>query len=342
MHHQGLSALVEAGSAHEYHGVASAPAHPRGCIQFTQGIQQLGRLLRRDLPMLDQTQNAVALILFLVHGLRPLQHLHRLFHRDLLRGQPIQHSAPVNAPIILRRSPQRRDNLVQTATRSVIGDVQFSRQLLNVAAILDHQLHKVKLLTAQAANPAQAKAALDHNPTRRAFQPRYNQFLATDRVSRNQWIHTSLLHSTFLHFKGTVALRITCSSERTGSTCCRRVPNATRTKPSNATTWRTSLSRRSASAAASRASRCCSRSVSNACCCCFNTSSRKKRCGPIVISFLVQTACPFLLISLRNFSIYLLNFINRMVIIAYQFEKCKLFGKKNYQDGDFYQLQSGA
>src|SRR5947209_7706647 len=118
-----------------------------------------------------------------------LQQAHGFFDVDFLRGETIKYQTPINPAIILRRTTQRGYDFVQAATCCVIGNIEISRQLLDVATVLDEQFDKIHLLSSQAANPTQAKLPLNHDTTLWTFQAGDDQLIATYRVPCNKWMH---------------------------------------------------------------------------------------------------------------------------------------------------------
>src|SRR5207248_4152778 len=117
------------------------------------------------------------------------QQAHGFLDADLLGGETIKYHTPINPAIILRRTPQRGHNLIQSAACCIISNIKIGSQLLDIAPILDQQFDKIHLLARQATNPAQAKLPLDHDTALRTFQPGNNQLIATYWVPCNKWMH---------------------------------------------------------------------------------------------------------------------------------------------------------
>src|SRR5205085_6827525 len=105
------------------------------------------------------------------------------FDRDLFGREPIEDCTTVHAPVVLRWPTEGNDDLVEPATSGVIGNIHFGSKLLNIAPVLDEQLHKIELLTGQPTDPTQAKPSFDDNAAFRAFQTSDNKLSPTYRVS---------------------------------------------------------------------------------------------------------------------------------------------------------------
>src|SRR6266699_4050797 len=121
----------------------------------------------------------------------PSQQACRLLNADLLGVQAIEDCTTINAALTFGRAAQRSYNFIQATASSVVGNIQVARYPLDIAPVLHQQFDKIELFPCEPANPAQAKAPLDHNTTLRALQAGDNEFTAAHRVSSNQWMHPS-------------------------------------------------------------------------------------------------------------------------------------------------------
>ena len=81
---------------------------------------------------------------------------------DFARGETVQHLAPACAALGYGApTAERRDNIVQAAPSSVVGDLELAGDAIDIAAILDQKLDEIELITTQVAQPAQREAAFE-------------------------------------------------------------------------------------------------------------------------------------------------------------------------------------
>src|SRR5712692_1412359 len=101
----------------------------------------------------------------------PFQQARRFLNTDLLGIQAVENCPAIDAAISFRWATKRGYNIIQAATCSVVCDIEVSRNLLNIATVLDKQLDKLELFAAQATDPAQTEPSLDHDAAIGTFQP---------------------------------------------------------------------------------------------------------------------------------------------------------------------------
>src|SRR6266849_7677408 len=121
----------------------------------------------------------------------PSQQARRFLNTDFLGIQAIEDCATINAALTFGRAAQRSYNFIQATASGVVGNIQVARHPLNIAPVLHQQFDKIELFAREPANPAQAKAPLDHNTAFRTLQAGDNQLTAAHRISRNEWMHPS-------------------------------------------------------------------------------------------------------------------------------------------------------
>src|SRR5690606_36436702 len=92
----------------------------------------------------------------------PFQHAHGFLDADLLGGEAVENLAPVGAAVALGGAAEGGDDLIEAGASGVVGDLQLGGELLDVAAVLDHQLDEIELLGGEPADPAEAELTLDH------------------------------------------------------------------------------------------------------------------------------------------------------------------------------------
>src|SRR2546426_7308826 len=119
----------------------------------------------------------------------PFQQALSFLNPDLLGMQAVENRPPINTAIGLRWTTKRCDNLIQTAACRVVSNIQVSRYLLNIAPALDQQLDEIELFAAQATDPAQAEASLDHNAAFGTLQASDDQLTTAHGVPGDKWMH---------------------------------------------------------------------------------------------------------------------------------------------------------